>query len=399
MLRRGKRALLLEARVRPLSLHRPYSLVVLLVALATLVIPTPAHAVKVPLGEGPATLNIGVLAQPWTQLSTNGAPAGGMGTDFFLRRIRLSVSGNVTERVSFFVQTDQPNLGRDGDWNPAFFIQDAFASVKLTDSPVFIDAGMMLAPFTHHSLQGAGTIHTVDLHAALVRFPRNEGRLWRDAGVQVRGFAGPLHFRAGIFNGIEGTPANPTTTPPTPELNPNDIPRLAAHVRYNLLGTEEGFFFNGIYFADQPKLSVGLGVDYQPRSVLAAGVERDDFNVGADVFLEYPLANDQALIFQTNAFRYFQGRENPNSGFGLFGELGYRIGLLEPVFSAEYFNASVADTDLLAFRPGLNVWLMKHTFNLKAEVAVIRQQVPATATAVADTTTNVVGTAQFQIFY
>ena len=75
----------------------------------------------------------------------------------------------------------------------------------------------------------------------------------------VRGFAGPLHFRVGIFNGIEGARANDTTTPPTPEVNPDDIPRVAAHVRYNLLGTEAGFFLSGIYFEDQPKLSDGRG--------------------------------------------------------------------------------------------------------------------------------------------
>jgi hypothetical protein len=389
----------MEARVRTHSVRRLTSLVVLLAALAAFVTPTPAHAVKVPLGEGPATLNIGVLVQPWTQLSKGGAPSGGVGTDFFLRRTRLLVFGNVTERLSFFVDTDQPNLGRDGNWNPAFFIQDAFISVKLTEGPLFIDAGMMLAPFVHHSLQGAVALNTLDYHASLIRFPANEGRIWRDAGVQVRGFAGPLHFRLGVFNGIEGTAANDTTTPPTAELNPEDIPRVATHVRYNLLGTEEGFFFNGIHFADQPKLSVGVGVDYQPRSVLAAGRERDDLNVGVDLFFDYPVTADQELVFQTTAFRYWQGRENTNSGFGLFGELGYRIGIIEPVFSAEYFNADVANTDFLSLRPGLNLWMSKHTFNLKAEVGITRQQVPATATAEATTTTGVIGTAQLQLFY
>ncbi len=364
--------------------------------MAALVLPTPAHAVKVPLGEGPATLNVNVLAQPWVQLSKDGAPAGGMGTDFFLRRIRLLVFGNVTERVSFFMETDQPNLGRDGNWDPAFFVQDAFISVKLTESPqFFIDAGMILAPFTHHSLQGAVALNTVDYHASLVRFPRNEGKIWRDAGVQFRGFAGPLHFRLGVFNGIEGTKATDTA----PAINPDDIPRVATHIRYNFLGKEESFFFNGIYFADAPKLSVGVGADYQPRAVLAAGHERDDLNVGVDLFLDYPIAENQELVFQTNAFRYWQGRENTNSGFGIFGELGYRIGIIEPVFSAEYFNADVADTDFLALRPGLNVWMMKHTFNFKAEVAVQRQQMPATAAAEASTTTAVVGTAQLQLFY
>ena len=117
--------------------------------------------------------------------------------------------------------------------------------------------------------------------------------------------------------------------------------------------------------------------------------------VGADVFVEYPLANDQEVIFQTNVFRYFQGRDNAPSGFGLFSEVGYRFGPLEPLVSVEYFNADVAHTDFLTLRPGLNFWVMKHTVNLKAEVAVGRQQVPATNTP----TTSVVGTAQLQVFY
>ena len=201
---------------------------------------------------------------------------------------------------------------------------------------------------------------------------------------------GPLYFRAGIFNGIEGT----TATDAAPAINPDDVPRVAAHVRFNIFGREEGFFLNGIYFSDHPLLSVGMGVDYQPRAVLAAGQERDDVNVSADLFFDYPLSNDQELVFQTNAFRYWQGRDAPNSGFGIFGELGYRIGMFEPVFSAEYFNADVERTDFLSLRPGVNVWFMKHVFNLKAEVAIVRQQVPD-----ADTTTGVIGTAQLQLFY
>ena len=380
-----------------MSLPRPLrssSLVLSLATLTALAAPGRALAAKIPLGEGPATLNVGVLAQPWMQLSQDGSPAGGLGTDFFLRRLRLSVSGNVTERFSFFVQVDQTNLGRDNNWVANFTFLDAFATVKVSDGPLWIDAGMMLTPFVHQSMQGAATLHTLDLHTSLIRFPANEGRSWRDAGVQVRGFAGPLHFRAGVFNGIEGTPA--TTTPTaTPAINPHDIPRVAAHVRYNLLGQEDGFFFSGIYFTDQPKLSVGVGADYQPRALLSGGELQDDLNVGADIFLEYPLANDREVIFQTNAFRYFQGRDNVPSGFGFFSELGYRIGQIEPLVSVEYFNADVDNTDFVTVRPGLNLWLLKHTVSLKTEVAVGRQQVPTGPSL----TRSVVGTAQLQVFY
>jgi hypothetical protein len=384
----------MKARVNLPTTLRTSSLV-LLAAMAALLTPGFAHAAKIPLGEGPATLNVNILAQPWVQLSKGGAPAGGMGTDFYLRRIRLFVFGNVTERISFFMDTDQANLGRDGNWDPAFYIQDAFLSVKLTEGPLWIDTGMLLAPFSRQSLQGIIALNTLDYHSSLLRFTQGVGKIWRDAGVQVRGLSGPLHYRVGIFNGLEGRRGTDTA----PELNPDDVPRVAAHVRYNFLGTEDTFLLNGIYFADPPRLSVGVGTDYQPRSALAAGRARDVLNVAADLFLDYPTIPDQELVFQVGAFRYWQGRENTHSGFGMFGELGYRVGIVEPVFSTEYFNADVAHTDFLAFRPGFNLWLMKQTFNLKAEVGIIRQQVPATPTAEATTTTSVAGTAQLQLFY
>jgi hypothetical protein len=373
--------------VRTDTCFRPSFLVVLLTALAVVLPAGPAHAVKVPLGEN-AALNVSVLAQPWAQVSTGAAPTGGASTDFFLRRIRLLIFGNVTDRLSFFVDTDQPNLGRDGNWTPAFFIQDAFLSVKLAEGH-WLDAGMILLPFTHHSLQGAVALNTVDYHSALIRPTRGLGPAWRDAGVQARGFVGPLHYRVGVFNGVEGQTARENQ----PALNIDDVPRAVGHVRYNVLGREEGFFLQGIYFDNQPRLSVGVGADYQPRAVVSGAMAQDALAVGADLFLEYPLGADQALVFQTNAFRYWQGAENTNSGFGLFGEVGYLFGPWEPVLSAEYYNAEVRTSDFFALRPGVNFWFDKHLFNFKAEVALVRQGLLAQAP------TQLVGTAQLQLFY
>ncbi len=371
-------------RTRPIS--RP-SFLVVLTALAVLLPTGPAQAGKIQLSEQ-AFLNVNVLAQPWAQVTPNAAPTGGASTDFFLRRIRLMVFGNVTDRLSFFVDTEQPNLGRDGNWTPAFFIQDAFVSVKLAEGHA-LDAGMILVPFTHHTLQGAIALNTVDYHSQLIRPTRGLGPAWRDAGVQARGAFGSLHYRVGVFNGIEGQPAKENQ----PALNIDDVPRVAGHVRYNVLGREEGFFLQGIYFDNQPRLSVGVGADYQPRAAVSAGMAHDALAVGADLFLEYPLAENQALVFQTNVFRYWQGSDNTNSGFGIFGEVGYLLGAWEPVLSAEYYNAEVRASDFFAVRPGVNYWFDKHVFNFKAEVAVVRQGLLAQAPS------QIVGTAQLQLFY
>jgi Phosphate-selective porin O and P len=370
-------------------LSRPHPLLGLFATLALCVPTGPAHAVKIPLGTEDSSLNVGVLLQPQLQLSRDAAPTGDVGTDFFLRRARIIVSGNVTSKLSFFVEIDQPNLGKDGNWDAAFFIQDAFLSYEFAPK-IWIDAGMILAPLSHHALQGATSLNTVDYHSALIRYPRGEGKIWRDAGMQLRGFSGPLHFRFGVFNGVEGS----TGTNGAPATNPDDLPRFVGHVRWNFLGTEPDFFLKGLYFSPEPLLSVGLGADYQPSAVLADDQARANLAVALDVFLEKPLGEDQELVLQANVFRYDQGGvHNPASGVGAFVEAGYRLGSLEPVLSAEYFNARVADQDLLALRPGLNLWFQRHTFNLKAELAISRQGDLSTAR------TGVTGTAQLQLFY
>src|SRR5262244_680279 len=90
----------------------------------------PASAVKVFSTPEGAALNVGLLLQPQLQFSENGAPNGtATSTDLFLRRIRLVVSGNITKKLSFFVQTDQPNFGLRGNFDvDQFYIQDAIFS-------------------------------------------------------------------------------------------------------------------------------------------------------------------------------------------------------------------------------------------------------------------------------
>jgi hypothetical protein len=138
---------------------------------------------------------------------------------------------------------------------------------------------------------------------------------------------------------------------------------------------------------------VGAGVDYQPSAVATATGVHDAVNVAADVFLDLPLANDQAVVFNTGLYTYRQGFDAPQSGTGFFTEAGYRFGQFEPVVSAEYFNSRVVNQDLLVLRPGFNVWFNKHTFNLKTELAISK------VGDISEADTGITGTAQLQFFY
>ena len=61
--------------------------------------------------DGKANLKIGFLAQP--QLETlETADEQATSANLFIRRLRLLFGGAVSERWSFFIETDSPNIGK-----------------------------------------------------------------------------------------------------------------------------------------------------------------------------------------------------------------------------------------------------------------------------------------------
>ena len=129
--------------------------------------------------------------------------------------------GTITKDLAYFVETDQPNWGKGGDFTTStMYIQDAFLSY--TFAPEFkIDAGMMLVPFSHHTIEGAIGLNTLDYHADMIRLPA--GKVWRDNGVQFRGMLGGtlIHYRLGILKGFARRPS------PLPTLHRPCLPQLS----------------------------------------------------------------------------------------------------------------------------------------------------------------------------
>ena len=151
--------------------------------------------------EKGVVVNVGVLAQPWLQVTapaadngdgacgsetrTNcsagiGNPEGGPSFDMFMRRARLMLWGNVTKDLAVFIDTDQANWGKNGLFNQPMVVQDAFFSYTIVPE-LKIDAGLMLVPLSHHTLEGATSLHALDYHSDLIRIPA--GNSLRDVGL------------------------------------------------------------------------------------------------------------------------------------------------------------------------------------------------------------------------
>jgi hypothetical protein len=339
-------------------------------ALALIAVATPAHAEKL-LGRDETTIHLGLLLQPQAVVAQGGAPDGGPGTDFFLRRARVMLYGDLTERVGFFLETEQLNLGKDGNWDTAAYLQDAYLSLRVSPSAapaVFIDAGMILVPFTRHALQSAISLNGLDYHTKLVLYPNQSTRVWRDVGVGARADLGRVQLRAGVYNGVEGV----TGADPTMARNADDLPRLAGHARVSLLGRDRGVFYPGLLFTATPVVSVGVGADWQRGAIAAMAGPDDHLALAADAYAHLPTGADQAIVAQATVVRYDDGAAAPSTGYGGFLEAGFRVGRFEPVVAYEHFAADVPAGDLRAIHLGGAWFVDQHRTNLKLDVTRAR---------------------------
>ena len=102
--------------------------------------------------------------------------------NLFIRRIRLLFGGQVAKNVTFFVETDAPNLGKvlPGGTNisPAVNVQDAYGEFLLHHA-LAIDAGLMFVPFSRNSLQSAASLLPIDYGARPAQQLRTDRGHWR----------------------------------------------------------------------------------------------------------------------------------------------------------------------------------------------------------------------------
>src|SRR5207237_5487926 len=118
----------------------------------------------------------------------------GWATDVFVRRTRLLVNGDISDNWSYYLQVDNANFGKFGNYTGRVILQDGFVSWVPTGhaggTVLWVDAGIMFFPFTRDVFTSIGNKPTVEGHPDLARgfpaaiFPGN-----RSTGLTLRGWA------------------------------------------------------------------------------------------------------------------------------------------------------------------------------------------------------------------
>jgi Phosphate-selective porin O and P len=310
-----------------------------------------AAQIEIKAGED-VNFKLGLLAQ--FQADTIEDP----GTDaqtsnLFIRRLRLMFGGQVAKNVTFFVETDSPNLGKTlangKNIQPAMILQDAYAEFKATDA-FAVDAGLMFIPFSRNFLQSAASLLPIDYgaHTYDLSGP-TQSSTGRDTGFQAKGYVltDHLEYRIGAFQGVRDAASHRAF-------------RYAGRVQYNLLDPEVGFFYTGTYLGKKRVVSIGGAFDHQS--------DYDAYDL--DVFVDHPVGAG-AFTGQFDYNRLDGGtllRTLPKQD-DLLLELGYLIVAAKLTPFAQITHRNVLDTDAgdeTRTSLGASYWWAGHNANIKA---------------------------------
>jgi Phosphate-selective porin O and P len=311
----------------------------------------PADAQLVIKASEDVRFTLGVLGQFQAETLDNPEPDENT-NNLFIRRVRLLFGGQVAKNVSFFIETDSPNLGRTlpagKNITPTTIIQDAYASFRV-GAPFTLEAGLMFVPFSRNSIQSAGTLLPIDYGAyTFTQSAPLQNSTGRDTGFQARGYFldNHLEYRLGVFQGRR-------------EPDSANSFRWVGRGQYNVFETETGFFYSGTYLGRRRVLALGAAFDRQS----------DYQGYAADVFLDWPLGPG-AFTGRVD-YRHFDGGTTVIALLeqdDVLLEAGYLFRALSftPVLQWDQRDVSLGDTgDETRTSIGANYWWSGHNANIK----------------------------------
>jgi len=218
---------------------------------------------------------VGTLIQAWADTAEDPA-TDDYAKNLFLRRIRLILGGQLSKNITFFFETDNPNLGKaPKSLSGGFITQDAFIEWKPQSDAFVLDAGLMFVPLCRNCLESAGSLLSLDYGSyTFTQSAATQSSVGRDTGFEAKGYLadGHLEYRAGLFQGVRGIGAT------------NSL-RTAGRLQYNVWDKETGYLYPGLYLGNKKILSFGAGLDHQ----------QDYSAYSADVFASIPTAGKNAF--------------------------------------------------------------------------------------------------------
>lgn len=231
--------------------------------------------------DGSSSIKFGFLVQARAESLDSGADTA---ENLFFRRLRLLAGGKINDQLSFFFETDSPNLGKGtgtgGKVDEDVFIQDFVITWKPRSDAFNLDVGMLLNEVSYNSNQSAASLMTTDYgQYSFVWSGPLTARVGRDYGVRARGYLANDHveYRASVLQGNRGA-------------GDSNSFRFLGRVMFNVFEAQKGLFYTGTTLGARRLLNFGASYDTQ-----------EDYEAyGADVFWDQPVGGGNAVTLQAD---------------------------------------------------------------------------------------------------
>lgn len=238
------------------SLFQRTLLSVMACVLMLALVPAPASA-QLQIKNEDVTVKFGIAAQFWADWNQDAtAPSAGTqgySQNFYLRRARFLMGGNIGDNITFFFDTDDPKLGiTPKNLSSGFVLQDAWMEYKV-NKYFQLAGGEMLLPSSRQNLQSPFSYYTADVSAvSTVSNSALQQSALRDMGFQGRGyfFDDHLQYRGGVFEGER-------------DSNGRNALREVLYLQYDVFDPEKEYAYAGTALGKRKILAFDVAGDKQ----------------------------------------------------------------------------------------------------------------------------------------
>lgn len=256
------------------------------------------------------SIHVGSIVHMYGSADQRGFGPGGASLDdnaskwdhsFSIYRARILVGGQLSEKGSFFLETELPapptligSSAKNMGVTPR--ILDAQYEHKFHNSFQII-AGLILTSHNRNGLQGAAALMANDF--TYFQYPYNmfessplQGFLGRDVGIATRGFLldDQFEYRLGLYSGRR------TSNDAAPGFDSQAPFRVVGRFVYNFLEPEKAYYYSGTNLGKGETVALAAGFDTQASYA----------NVGSDLFVDVPIG-DAGSVTLNSAFTYMSG--------------------------------------------------------------------------------------------
>ncbi|MEX2568695.1 MAG: hypothetical protein WD431_22320 [Cyclobacteriaceae bacterium] len=352
------------------------------------------------------------LNQIWVRNTQNnpGTTVDGYGEDntfdIGLRRTRIQLFGQLSDKVFFYTQFGTNNLSYIGDRKQGLFFHDALAEIEIWDKFMAVGTGITgWNGLSRYASPSVGSVLSLD--APLYQQATNDAtdQFLRKYSVYAKGKIGGMDYRLAMSKPM--TIANSTvqgTSPGQNALFSAEPPHLQYHgyLMYQFLDSESNLtpYNVGSYQGKMTVFNLGAGFIYQNDAMWhlndnAELIHENLSLLSVDAFLDHPISKERGTAitayaaFSSNSYgkNYVRnlGVMNPTNGvntqgsfngpgnaFPMMGtgttsyfQLGYlfnenllaNMGTLQPFITTQYSKFDLLDEAMMMNEYGFN-WLI-----------------------------------------